>query len=134
MTGTWVVEFAPGKTIPTINAERSASPFVRARYTRMWREAFCALAKAQRIPRGLTDVRITIDVEHPGVLADVAAHVPAVKAAVDGLVDAGVMQDDSPAYLTSETYNQPTRGKKPVLRLTITGTRPCKATTEEKTG
>lgn len=133
-TGTWVVEFRGEKCL-TLNEERSKSPFVRARFTRKWREAFGDLARIARLPRGLTEVEIEVDVvQGPGsVLADIGAHWPGVKAGVDGLVDAGVMADDSPKYLRRVVLNPPARGKTPCLRLTVRGTRPCKATTEETT-
>jgi hypothetical protein len=53
-------------------------------------------------------------------MQDVAACVPAVKAAIDGLVDAGVFLDDSPAHVTAVVFKQPERGE-PALRLEIEG-------------
>lgn len=131
MSGTWVVEYRGEKCL-TLNEERSKSPFVRARFTRKWREAFRDAATASRMPRGLTDVEIEVDVvQARGPLADIGAHWPGVKAGIDGLVDAGVMRDDSPTYLRRVVLNPPARGKTLCLRLTVRGNRPCKATTEE---
>jgi hypothetical protein len=45
------------------------------------------------------------------VLQDVAACNPAVKAAIDGLVDAGIVPDDSPAYLRSVEFLAPMKGR-----------------------
>ena len=130
---TYTVEFGDDKVVPTINAERTVSPFVRARYTKKWREAFFLLARAQRVP-SLTAVTIEVyPLQARKPLADVVAHAPAAKAAIDGLVDAGVMPDDTPEYLHSVTFHPPVKGKRNGLRLAIHGTPtpPCKAPTEE---
>ena len=54
-------------------------------------------------------------------MQDVAACVPAVKAAIDGLVDAGVLIDDAPQHLKAIVFAQPQKGK-PALKLEIEGT------------
>jgi hypothetical protein len=70
----------------------------------------------------LIDVTITAQPHQKGGrLQDVSACNPAVKAAIDGLVDAGVMQDDSPEFLTAITFLQPVRAEN-ALTLHITGT------------
>ena len=47
---------------------------------------------------------------------------PAVKAALDGIVDAGVLPDDGPAFVWAVTYRAPFRSarKQNALILTIT--------------
>lgn len=103
----------------TTNAERRLNRYRRAELVREWRQAFNLLARAAKIPH-LERVHITVQPEQKsGVLQDVAACNPAAKAAIDGLVDAQVIKDDSPDYLTHVTFNQPIRGRN-ALTLIIT--------------
>lgn len=104
----------------TTNAERAGNRWQRAELVKKWRMAFKVIAKNARVPQ-LTDVHITVQPQQKlGKLQDVAACNPAVKAAIDGLVDAGVMVDDSPEHLLSITFLQPTRGENQ-LTMKITG-------------
>lgn len=106
----------------TTNAERASNRWHRAELVKEWREAFLLLTKAQNIPQ-LTKVHITAQpYQKSGRLADVAAHNPAVKAAIDGIVDAGVMEDDSPEHLLSITFLPPKKGRD-ALQITIRGER-----------
>ena len=106
----------------TTNAERSSNRWHRAELVKKWRGAFDLLAKAQTIPQ-LSSVHIIAQpYQKGGRLQDVASCNPAVKAAIDGLVDAGVMEDDSPEYLLSITFLQPKKGKN-ALELIISGER-----------
>lgn len=103
----------------TTNAERKASRWERADLTRTWREAFCVLARAQRIPT-LDRVRITVEpLQARGPLQDTAACNPAAKAAIDGLVDAYVVPDDTGRHV-AEIVFLPARKDYDALRLTIT--------------
>ena len=95
----------------TTNAERRLNRWRRAELTAEWRTAFAWLARSQRIPP-LHLVTITAQPhQRGGVLQDVAACNPAVKAAIDGLVDAGVLEDDSSTHLTHITFETPQRGR-----------------------
>lgn len=89
----------------TTNAERSWHFRKRAEMVKACRTRFYLLTKASSIP-SLRKVRI-----HAYPIArdrrwrpDVGACYPAVKAAVDGIVDAGVIPDDNDQYLTSITF------------------------------
>jgi crossover junction endodeoxyribonuclease RusA len=42
-------------------------------------------------------------------LADTANHLPPCKAVLDGLVDAGLLVDDSPEYVVSQTWYPPVK-------------------------
>lgn len=58
-----------------------------------------------------------------GGLGDAAGHFPVAKAAIDGLVDAKVLPDDSPAYVAWTRLHAPTKDKsvaKGMVRLEIT--------------
>lgn len=105
----------------TTNAERKGNHWERAARTKEWRQAFAWLAHSQRIP-ALTQVEIIAEpFQAKGILADTAACHPAVKAAIDGIVDAGVIPDDNPKHLLAITF-LPTRKGKDALVLTITET------------
>jgi crossover junction endodeoxyribonuclease RusA len=80
----------------TLNA--TGNHWERARLVKEWRTAFHLLAKEAKIPpmkwMAVTAEPFTTEAE--GRQQDVAACNPAVKAAIDGIVDAGVLPDDSP--------------------------------------
>lgn len=66
-------------------------------------------------------INITVEpFQHGGRLQDVAACNPSVKAAIDGIVDAGVLPDDSSEYVRSITFTAPQRGRN-ALVLHISG-------------
>jgi len=99
----WILE---DDTRPwTVNAERSWHFHKRAAHVRECRERFGWLALGQQVPR-LTAVKIAavpLAKDRRGI-QDVAACLPAVKAAIDGIVDAGVIDDDDPRFVHSLTF------------------------------
>lgn len=95
----------------TTNFERSKNRWVRAGLVKEWRSAFHLLARQAQIPN-MQAVEIEVEVFlKGGKLQDVAACNPAVKAGIDGLVDAGIIEDDSPEFLKSIKFFAPKRGK-----------------------
>lgn len=102
----------------TTNAERKGSHWERAARTKKWREAFFWLAKQASVPT-MGCVEITIEPwQAKGILMDTAACHPAAKAAIDGIVDAGVIPDDSSKYVAGIRF-LPTRKGKDALILVI---------------
>ncbi len=92
----------------TTNAERRLAPHARARLVKEWREAFFWLAKSAEIPR-LEAATVTV-VQHSRDARwkpDTGACMPAAKAAVDGLVDAGVLADDGAAFVRALVFLPP---------------------------
>jgi hypothetical protein len=86
--------------------------------TAEWRKAFWALGIQQR--RRFERASITVEVFMRAPVADTGACYPAVKAAIDGLVDAGVLPGDTGQHLPSITFLAPIRvGKDQVERLTL---------------
>lgn len=102
MNGTFTFEYEARPW--THNAERGMHHMDRARLIREWREAFGWLARQKRTPQ-LRSAAVTVQpwCENAKSLPDVGACAPAAKAAIDGLVDAGVIADDDPSHLTSLT-------------------------------
>lgn len=104
-----------------MNKERTVHHMVRAKWTKAWRGAFCELAKDAMLP-SMSKVEITIQ---PYVLnaryrQDVCFGVaPLAKAAIDGLIDAGVLLDDNANVVVKLTFMPAIYGRD-ALELTIT--------------
>jgi len=85
---------------------------VRARIVKEWRQAFCDLARDAMLP-SMEQIEVTVQ---PYVLngryrQDVGACFPHVKAAIDGLVDAGVLVDDHANIVVKLTFLAPQMGR-----------------------
>lgn len=95
---------------------------VRARITRAIRGDIVNIARIQHL--GLIDGPVTITaVQHPGKgkrALDSENVAPIVKAAIDGLRDAGVLVNDSPRYVRAVTYTVGDRVAHGQLALHIT--------------
>ena len=95
----------------TTNAERKGNRWERAELVKVWRSAFQILAKSERIPPMIW-MSVTVEPHQKGGrLQDVGACHPSVKAAIDGIVDAGILPDDSSQYLRSLIYLPPVNDK-----------------------
>lgn len=92
----------------TTNQERKkGSHYQRSQITKWWREAFADAVDEAGIP-ALDSVRIEVTPILPdNKIQDTGACYPTAKAAIDGLVDAGVLEDDSPQYVTTITFHSP---------------------------
>lgn len=83
-----------------VNRDRNRHWATRSQFTKETREAIFWLCSAAKIPKGLDKVGVTV--EHHTKTArrvDVAACVESVKAAIDGMVDYGLIPDDNPDHL-----------------------------------
>ena len=104
----------------TANAERRWHHHKRAQVVRDARERWAWLALSEQIPPMM---RISIEATPLRINArsmpDVAACYPAVKAAIDGLVDAGVIPDDNPVHLDRITFRAPQIAKREGLRIRL---------------
>lgn len=121
----WTIE-REGMRPPTLNKERSGGNrggggrFGRSRTTIEWRNFYRDQALALDIPH-LMEIHVTATPLHKNRRSpqDVGACFPATKAAIDGLVDAFVVPDDSPEHLTSLTFRAPLVCGRDGLSLTI---------------
>ena len=97
---TWTLRITELGRPPTLNAERSAHWGQHRASTREWREAGMVHALAERVPT-LGRVRVTYWPTYPDRrgIPDLGGVFPAVKAVVDGLVDAGVLADDDEGHV-----------------------------------
>jgi hypothetical protein len=93
--------------------------------TRDERRAWALLAQAEKVPP-LGRIRIVATPLHKDRRSpqDVAACAPAVKAAIDGLVDAGVIPDDNAEHLDEIVFRAPWVCGADGLRLEIIGAAP----------
>lgn len=94
----------------TANAERTWHYHKRADLVRQTRERFAWLTLQQRIP--LLDKIIVIAEPHVRTgrsVPDVGACFPTVKAAIDGIVDAGVLINDTPDHLIALMFLPPAK-------------------------
>ena len=110
---------------PWISANGREHYHAKAQLTKVWRRAAAINARAAKVANLATPV--TIDaVVHKARNGRWDAHnlMPTVKAAIDGLVDAGVIPDDSNAHLTRVSIEAGPKSASPNLTLTITETEP----------
>lgn len=105
----------------TLNWERTRHHQVRARMTKETRFTAKARAKTR-----LSDIQPPVIIEATpvqagkGKLADPGGHIVAIKAAVDGLVDARVgLSDDGPEWVRSLVCHAPRRGRERGLVLVV---------------
>lgn len=83
----------------TTNKDRNLHPMARAKMIKEWRSAFKGLAEAASIPE-LEVMFIEVEPQVPTRnFQDTVACNPAAKAAIDGIVDAGVVPDDAKRWL-----------------------------------
>lgn len=120
MTRTWVLE-DHGRRPLTVNGVAGMHRQQWATVTRQDRTYWRLLAAQQNLPRGLQRVSIVATPLHRDRRSpqDVAACAPAVKAAVDGLVDHGLIPDDNPDHLLEITFRPPEVCGADGLRLLI---------------
>lgn len=95
---TWTVELPAG--MPLLNANRRIHHMARARLTRDLRQAAYLCAKNAKVPH-LARAHVIAEYRPPDRRKRDSHNLfLSAKAAVDGLVDAGVLTDDSDEYLT----------------------------------
>lgn len=105
----------------TVNGERKWHPKARARKVAEWRAAFAGLAREQHVPRlDAVSVQAWPLASNRRALQDVGGCLPAVKAAIDGLRDAGVLDDDGPDVVRKMTFTGTVVGDFDGLMLVVT--------------
>ena len=104
----------------TVNAVAKLHRQQWATHTRQVRETWAWLAIAAQVPH-LERARVTVTPLHRDRRSpqDVAACAPEAKAAIDGLVDAGVLDDDNSEFLVELAFRPPDVCGLDGLRLTI---------------
>ena len=108
-----------GRRPVSLNQERAKHYRARIEDTRWWREGFMSAALEVGMPRFNAAEIIVEPVLNNRKWQDTAACFPSAKAAIDGLIDAGVLEDDTPDIVPMITFKRPVLGSQPGLRLTI---------------
>ena len=117
--GRYVLELH-GQRPWTSNAERTWHHMKRASKVKDQREAFGWLAKAHEVPTlGAVVVHATPLAKDRRWRQDVGGCFPAVKAAIDGLVDRGVLEDDDPDFVKAVTFYPAEVGEVDGLRIEL---------------
>lgn len=92
----------------------------RALLTEEWRATFFYLAQQRGLPKGLDAVRITaLQETRDRRMPDIGACYPAVKAAIDGLVDYQLIPDDDGGHLVLLGFEPPRTTGRDALSLHI---------------
>jgi hypothetical protein len=92
----------------TLNVERQGNRWKRSKLVKEWREEFCTLATDAGIPLlGQVEILARPELRHRGAMPDTGACIGAAKAAIDGLVDAGVLAEDGPATVVHLGFDAP---------------------------
>ena len=107
-----MIEFRIAKRPWTLNAERRGSTHWSATraLTAEWRQWFWVLGAQSRAR--FTTAHVEVDVTMKAPLQDTGNCYASVKAALDGLVDARVLPDDTPAHVLSIKFNAPRKAQK----------------------
>lgn len=88
-------------TSPPLTLNQRHSHWKKARITKMVREATKILAMSQHLPRGLAHVTVTLHYRpRDRRRRDADNLVATLKAACDGLSDYGLVEDDTPEYMS----------------------------------
>lgn len=92
----------------TLNAERKMHHFTRAKNVKEWREAAATVATAKKIPHlDAIEVTFTPHRANKSGLADLGGHFPVLKACIDGLMDAGIIDEDGPETVKRLIFEAP---------------------------
>jgi hypothetical protein len=119
VTAEWTHQFIWPEKPFLMNALNNMHYGQAAQLRAHWREAFRLMAESCE---PLIECRIDVD-HHTQTRrsVDVAACMPAYKAALDGVVAAGVLEDDGPHIVRRVTFHAPQYVGRDALILTITG-------------
>lgn len=112
-------EFTVRCDLLTANAQRTQSFRVWGPVMKRAREASYVMAKDAKIPL-CERVHVHVFPGQPkGKLADPGNHYPMAKAVIDGLVDAGVLEDDDGGSVDCVSMHAPVRTAYPQLRVVL---------------
>jgi len=108
-----------GRRPISLNQERNQHFRKRVEDTKWWREGFAWAAIEAGMPK-LTAAEIVVQpVLENRRWQDTAACFPSAKAAIDGLIDARVLEDDTPDIVPSITFKRPILGARGVIQKKI---------------
>lgn len=93
----------------TVNKVATLHRMAWAKHTNLTRQRWQLLAVEAKLPRALDAVSVTVTPLHKDRRSpqDCASAAPSAKAAIDGLVDYGLIVDDDATHLVSVTFLPP---------------------------
>lgn len=113
---TWTLTIE--SSLPMLNLNQRMHWAKKAALTKHWRRLTYVNAMAADLPRNLGRVHVVAHVTKPTSRAyDVHNLLPTLKAAIDGLVDYGLIPDDTNAHLVGPDLRE---GGKGTLGVTLT--------------
>lgn len=102
----------------TANQARVMNRYKLAQNTKNWREAYWALAKQAKVPK-----MKSAEIHYVSLLKrmsrDLVSEAPSAKAALDGIVDAGVLEDDRPPFVRFVGFHSPMRNSRPGMAMFV---------------
>lgn len=116
----WTIEDTGSRPL-TLNAARKMNRYEWAAHTKATRGVWFILTRKAGVP-AIDCATITVEPLHKNFRSpqDVSAAAAGAKAAIDGIVDAGVLADDDPTHLLAVTFLPPHICGRDGMRLTIT--------------
>lgn len=116
--GVWTITVPAAIPMLSLNQRLHWAP--KAERTRTWRRTAMMCAQVAKLPKNLDRVHIVAHIIKPTARQyDVHNLMPTLKACVDGLVDYGLIPDDTNAHLTGPDLRQGGKGELGVI-ITIT--------------
>lgn len=110
-----------GRRPTTLNQERKVNRWqARATDTKWWRSEFCAAAVEGEVP-WMERIHVSVYPLHKNGRSpqDCGACFPAAKAAIDGLIDAGIIDNDTPNIVVQIDFHAPVVDGEDGLRLVV---------------
>lgn len=102
-----------------INANGRLHHHAKAKLTKAWRELAAATAMTHK--RKYDQAHVTVGIRFPtNHRRDVGNYYPTAKACLDGIVDAGLLIDDSDQYVTGPDMRRIRPNGTPLVVVTIT--------------
>ena len=105
--------------VPTVNELLGMHHMKRVPVTKMWRDLGATIGLSTPAIVGRVNVEVWPTAGPRGGIGDTACRVLAVKAIVDGLVDAGVLAEDDTRFIGWERHHPAVRGDRAELRIEI---------------
>ena len=103
-----------------LNANDRMHHHPKAKLTRAWREAACAAVESGFHPFRFERAHVTCIIRFAdNIRRDVGNFYPTAKACLDGIVDAGVLEDDSDLHILGPDMRREWPNGEPRVTLTV---------------
>lgn len=105
-----------------LNSNDRRNRYEQANLVKVWRHQAHLSAREHRLPKGIDRVRVDVVVHYPNTSRKRDAHnvAPTIKACLDGIKDAGFVQDDNDKHIALVTIRAGETLTRPCLSITLT--------------